>query len=193
MSFRQFGGLNFSAKHNIVGSNYNTSNNLQITQNFGQPNSYINFLSDISGNVTINGNLSSTGATTLISTLTNTLDVTGEATFSSTINARGKITGTSFNAISDYRIKKNIQLLDESYTVDDLKPVLYTNLITKKQDIGLIAHELQESYPFLVDGEKDGNKNQTVNYNGLISILINEIKWLKRELKSIKEEYKYLK
>ena len=52
MSFRQFGGLNFAAKHNAVSSNYNTSNNLQVTQNVGQPSSYINFLSDISGNNT---------------------------------------------------------------------------------------------------------------------------------------------
>lgn len=52
MSFRQFGGLNFAAKHNAVASNYNSSNNLQVTQNVGQPSSYINFLSDISGNNT---------------------------------------------------------------------------------------------------------------------------------------------
>jgi hypothetical protein len=29
MSFRQFGGLKFAAKHNAVASNYNTANNLQ--------------------------------------------------------------------------------------------------------------------------------------------------------------------
>ena len=57
MSFRQFGGLNYATKHNIVSSNYNTSNNLQVTQNVGQPSSYINFESDISGNININGNL----------------------------------------------------------------------------------------------------------------------------------------
>ena len=61
MSFRQFGGLNYAAKHNIVSSNYNTSNNLLVTQNIGQPNSYINFLSDISGNITVYGNFDLTG------------------------------------------------------------------------------------------------------------------------------------
>jgi hypothetical protein len=78
-------------------------------------------------------------------------------------------------------------------TVDNLKPVSYTNILTNKQDIGLIAHELQEYYPFLVEGEKDGEKNQSVNYIGLIGILINEIKGLKREISFIKEEYKYIK
>ena len=71
--------------------------------------------------------------------------------------------------------------------MDNLKPVLYENIITNKQDIGLIAHELQEYYPFLVQGEKDGEKNQSVNYIGLIGILINEIKGLKKEIKLIKE------
>jgi hypothetical protein len=55
MSFRKFGGLQFAPKHNAVASNYNTSNNLLVTQNVGQPNSYINFESDISGNVSIHG------------------------------------------------------------------------------------------------------------------------------------------
>ena len=50
MSFRQFGGLQFASKHNAVSSYYNTSNNLLVTQNVGQPNSYINFLGDINVN-----------------------------------------------------------------------------------------------------------------------------------------------
>jgi hypothetical protein len=53
MSFRKFGGLQYAAKHNIVSSNYNTSNNLIVTENVGQPNSFINFESDIH----LNGNL----------------------------------------------------------------------------------------------------------------------------------------
>ena len=61
MSFRQFGGLNYAARHNIVSSNYNTSNNLLVTQNVGQPNSYINFLSDISGNIRVYGDFDLTG------------------------------------------------------------------------------------------------------------------------------------
>ena len=61
MSFRQFGGMNYAPRHNIVASNYNTSNNLLVTQNVGQPNSYINFQSDISGNINIFGDLDVSG------------------------------------------------------------------------------------------------------------------------------------
>lgn len=55
-----------------------------------------------------------------------------------------------------------------------------------KQDIGVIAHELQAIYPFLVNGEKDGENLQTVNYNGLFGILINEIQRLKQEVKEMR-------
>ena len=53
--------MNYAPRHNIVASNYNTSNNLLVTQNVGQPNSYINFQSDISGNINIFGDLDVSG------------------------------------------------------------------------------------------------------------------------------------
>jgi hypothetical protein len=50
--------------------------------------------------------------------------------------------------------------------------------------MGLIAHELQEEFPFLVTGEKDGDEHQSVNYNGLIALLIKEVQELKKIVKS---------
>jgi hypothetical protein len=111
----------------------------------------------------------------------NTLDVSGNGNFT------GSVIATSFNATSDYRIKENVKLLDEKFVVDSLIPVTYNNKVTKKQDIGLIAHELQEHYPFLVNGEKDTEEYQSVNYTGLIPILIKEIQELKKEVKTLKE------
>jgi hypothetical protein len=49
-------------------------------------------------------------------------------------------------------------------------------------DIGFLAHELQEHYPELVEGEKDGEKMQSVNYMGLLPILINEVQQLKKQI-----------
>ena len=51
-----------------------------------------------------------------------------------------------------------------------------------KESIGLIAHEVQEYYPFLVEGEKDGEQTQSVNYIGLIGVLIKEIQELKKRV-----------
>jgi hypothetical protein len=96
--------------------------------------------------------------------------------------------------ISDYRIKEDIRTLDNSFKVDYLNPVTYKNKQTQKQDIGLIAHELQEYYPELVTGVKDGPETQSVNYIGLIPILINEIKNMKNKIINLEtNEIKNLK
>jgi hypothetical protein len=59
--------------------------------------------------------------------------------------------------------------------------------------MGLIAHELQEVFPFLVHGEKDGKDYQSINYTGLIPLLINEIQNLKKEIQILKGEIKLIK
>ena len=60
-------------------------------------------------------------------------------------------------------------------------PVEYDHISTGRQ-MGFIAHEVQEEYPFLVTGEKDGEDFQTVNYNGLIALLVKEIQDIKKRL-----------
>lgn len=92
----------------------------------------------------------------------------------------GTMTALSFNANSDYRIKENVETLDPTFTVDNLRPVQYDTKDAKNHAIGFIAHEVQKHYPFLVDGEKDGEKTQSINYNGFIGILVNEIQQLKK-------------
>ena len=92
------------------------------------------------------------------------------------------LTAGSFLTSSDYRIKTDVSQLDETVTLDNLRPVKYLQTLINKPQYGLIAHELQEYYPDLVVGEKDGEELQRVNYTGLIALLINEIKQLKREL-----------
>ena len=61
--------------------------------------------------------------------------------------------------------------------------------------MGFIAHELQKTYPFLVNGEKDAKDEkdendalQNVNYTGIISLLVKEIKDLKMKMKCFNEE-----
>ena len=101
------------------------------------------------------------------------------------------IEALSFNATSDYRTKTNIEDLDETITVSNLRPLVYIK--NGKKEIGLIAHELQEVYPFMVCGEKDGEQMQSVNYNGLIGVLINDVKRLNNENQKLKSEYETLK
>jgi hypothetical protein len=112
----------------------------------------------------------------------------------SALHVNGQTNATSFNATSDYRIKSNIVSLNETpFTVDLLNPVTYYNKLINKQEIGFIAHEIQENIPFLVSGEKDANEYQSLNYLGIIGLLTNEIKNNKKENKILKEENKILK
>ena len=99
-----------------------------------------------------------------------------------TLDVNGAVNATSYNATSDYRVKTDVMALDASFNVDVLKPVTYTNTRHGRQDIGFIAHEVQEHYPFLVNGEKDAEQFQSLNYIGLIGILTKEIQDLKRRL-----------
>ena len=94
------------------------------------------------------------------------------------------IEAPSFYATSDYRTKTNIEELDENTTVSNLRPLMY--LKNGKKEIGLIAHELQEEFPFMVCGKKDGEQMQSVNYNSLIGVLINDIKRLTNENEILK-------
>ena len=83
--------------------------------------------------------------------------------------------------------------MGNNFCVDYLNPVTYTNKQTNKQDIGLIAHELQKYYPQLVTGEKDGDVLQSVNYIGLIPILINEVKMSNKRIEKLEKEIVELK
>jgi hypothetical protein len=116
-----------------------------------------------------------------------TLNVVTVSSYLSYVPHTGILTAQSFTAASDYRIKENVVTIykNEDFKIDNLRPVTYKNKISGSQDIGLIAHELQEQYPFLVIGEKDGPQNQSINYTGLIPILIKEIKELKERVKTL--------
>ena len=110
------------------------------------------------------------------------MSVNGNLSVGKNISITGRSGATSFETESDYRIKANIQsLIDTSFNVDLLKPVTYINKKLNKQDIGFIAHEVQEQIPFLVRGNKDDNELQSINYNGIIGLLTKEIQDLKKQ------------
>ena len=151
----------------------------------------------VTGNTFIGGNIRILNSTQSTSTSTGSIICSGGLGLSGNIFAGGTIlasniiTGLSFNATSDYRIKSNIQQIEN--TIDILKPIKYFNIKTQKFDIGFLAHELQEHYPYLVSGNKDEvDENgepvyQSINYIGLIGILVKEIQNMKTEIKYLRE------
>jgi len=115
----------------------------------------------------------------------------GTSTPTYKLDVSGSVQATSYNATSDYRLKNNINQLPQSYSVDILKPVEY-DLVGGKHDMGFLAHEVQEEFPFLVSGKKDGETMQSINYNGFIALLVKEIQDLKSGMKVLKEQIREL-
>ena len=111
------------------------------------------------------------------------MQISGSLVVEDNLTVGGTITGSTQQVLSDYRIKSDVVNLDDFdyFTVDNLRPVFYNNNITHCSDVGFIAHEVQDVFPFLVHGIKDDlEKYQSINYNGLIGILVKEIQNLKR-------------
>jgi hypothetical protein len=147
----------------------------------------------ISGNIVFNNNVIGSGNDQFIMWDNTNCSITAD-TFTvyivTNLNVQGNITAGGTITPSDYRIKDIIEPLNSSYSVDNLKPVKYFNKNTKKDEIGFIAHEVQESFPYLVTGKKDGEDLQTLNYIGLIGILTKEIQILKAEVAELKKAQK---
>jgi hypothetical protein len=86
---------------------------------------------------------------------------------------RGTITttsgGTAYNTTSDYRLKQNIQTMQNALaTVSALKPVTYKWKADNSNGQGFIAHELAEVCPQAVTGQKDAvDANGNPQYQGI--------------------------
>jgi cytoskeletal protein CcmA (bactofilin family) len=179
-----YGGARFISNMD-VSANVDISGNLKVKRNV-----------DISGNINLAQALNVTGNITNYASLNvygpahfqTNIDVSGNVDISGNLRVQGTIYG-SVVPPSDYRIKTNVQLLsDTSFNIDRLVPKYYYNTFVKNEEIGFIAHEIQEQYPFLVAGIKDGPEIQGVNYTGLIGLLVKEIQDLKGRV-SLLESY----
>jgi len=120
-----------------------------------------------------------------------TMSVVGAMSVGGTITCSSTINALSFNSTSDYRVKQFVQPI-LGRTVDSLNPVSYYNILSNKTDLGFIAHEVQPHFPMLVNGEKDGEAYQSINYTGLIPVLVAEIKDLKSQVKILTSKVEQL-
>ena len=150
------------------------------------------FALNVSGDTLMDGNVSVTGSSNFanMSIFKSNVSIGTDSTFtdvilnvSGNIECSGMLKTDEIAISSDYRIKSNVQSLDETYVVDDLKPVIYNKYDKKQKEIGFLAHELQDIYPDLVTGCKDDEDNmQKINYTSIIGILVNEIQNLKKRV-----------
>ena len=109
---------------------------------------------------------------------------------------RGSIKSTtggntiSYNTTSDRRLKTNIKSTNELDKLLELNPVTYNWKKGNTKDIGLIAQEVDEIYPHLVD--KSNEETLQMNYIGLVPILLSGIKEQQKMIDSLEERIKKL-
>ena len=93
-------------------------------------------------------------------------------------------------AFSDERLKENIKKIENPLeAVSKLNGVTYDWKSNGKSSVGVIAQDVQKVFPDLVkevqplEGDE---KRLTVNYDGLIGVLIESIKELQKEVETLK-------
>ena len=89
------------------------------------------------------------------------------------IYSSGIITATDFNSASDINLKENIQRIDNPIDkIIKIDGVRFDWKSDNKPSMGVIAQNIEEVLPELVNGEE----SKTVNYNGIIGLLIECVK-----------------
>ena len=89
---------------------------------------------------------------------------------------------------SSIQYKDNVETLDfDSSKLDSLRPVSYNYKSDNAPDIGLIAEEVNEVYPELINYNKEG-KPESVKYDGLSVMLLEEVTKLRQEVNELKEK-----
>lgn len=95
---------------------------------------------------------------------------------------------------SDARLKSNVislgSTLNKLLSLDGKSYTLKTD--ESKQKIGLLAQDIQEVFPELVKEASDKQGTLSVNYQGLIPVLINAIKEQQTEIQVLKQQVKAL-
>jgi cytoskeletal protein CcmA (bactofilin family) len=125
-------------------------------------------------------------------TVANFLDgvtVAGVTTTSSNVNVTGNVTvtgdvsATNFNSTSDVTLKQDVSVIDNALEmISQLEGVSWKWKESLKPSLGVTAQNVEEVAPELVS---NGN-HKSVNYNGLIGILIEAVKELKSEVDELK-------
>lgn len=105
---------------------------------------------------------------------------------STTLQVSGTITCVDVNSTSDINLKENIhQIKDPLEKVMQINGVGFRWKDTKENAIGVIAQDIEEILPELVH---QSDHIKTVNYNGLIGVLIEAVKEQQRQIEELKKQ-----
>lgn len=151
-----------------VGSASTARSNLGVTATGGDSTYAFrsNNLSDLSNAGTARSNL---GLGSMATQNSGSVSITG-----------GAISVSSVTATSDREKKRDIQPVNTAL-LDRLNGYSFNWKDSGQPSIGVMWDEVAAAYPSLAIIDADGNKS--VNYNGLVAVLISEIKTLRADLR----------
>jgi len=118
-------------------------------------------------------------------TTSGTITASNVSTTKLTFNpSSGTLNATELNATSDETLKENIKTIENAIeVVNQLNGVEFDWKESKDRSMGVIAQEVEKILPHLVrTGE-----SKSVNYNGLIGVLIEVVKEQQKQINDIKK------
>ena len=130
-------------------------------------------------------NIQSTGIATFNQvSFTGIITTTGNAFVGGDLSVAGDVTANDYNSTSDESKKENIAEIDDALAkVLDLRGVTFDWKNGSGSSAGVIAQEVEKILPEIVKGEAG---DMTVQYNGIIALLIGAVKELSAEVEMLK-------
>jgi hypothetical protein len=176
-------GVNLDENRFKVGTGLTSWNYLDYTAVFDvvvqSPTAPIVYPTFANAAGTTNIGIASTGSTSFVYIPSSgnigigTTNATSKLTVSGNLLVTGIITATDFNSASDIRLKENVQRIDNPIDkIIKIDGVRFDWKVDNKPSMGVIAQNIEEVLPELVNGDD----SKTVNYNGIIGLLIECVK-----------------
>lgn len=112
-------------------------------------------------------------------------DFTAGSINCSNLTATFTVTAADINSTSDLDLKTNVNTIENPLDiVNSLRGVSFDWKLNGKKSYGVIAQELEQILPDLVTTQQ----NKSVNYNGLVGVLIQAVKELSAEVEELKKK-----
>jgi len=176
-------GINLDGNRLKIGTGLTSWNYLDYTAVFDvivqSPTAPIVYPTFANASGTTSIGIASTGSTSVVYIPSSgnlgigTTNATSKLTVAGNLLVTGIITATDFNSASDIRLKENIQKIDNPIDkIIKIDGVRFDWKSDNKPSMGVIAQNIEEVLPELVSG----GESKTVNYNGIIGLLIECVK-----------------
>jgi len=94
----------------------------------------------------------------------------------------------SYNITSDYRLKEDLKPINGLEIVNKIKVYDYKWKASDSRMDGVLAHELAEVLPYAVNGVKDGEQMQSVDYSKIVPVMVQAIKDLKAKIETLENK-----